>query len=155
MVVIGAGPGGELAVSRLAEQGLRVALCERELIGGECGYWACIRSKTLISPQEARAHAARSAGTDAPEQRRAESTRRDGDRTAPPPRSASTARATEQVSTVRSRRNLGLHPGLSACARDARRGAPSDVSFLRNNAGVARLPDLPHVLDRPAREKRG
>lgn len=71
-VVIGAGPGGEVAVSRLVGQGLRVALVERELIGGECGYWACIPSKTLISPQEARAHAARSAGTSEPEQRWAE-----------------------------------------------------------------------------------
>jgi dihydrolipoamide dehydrogenase len=67
-VVIGAGPGGEVAVTRLHELGLRVALVERELIGGECGYWACIPSKTLISPKEARAHAARSAGTVEPEQ---------------------------------------------------------------------------------------
>ncbi len=71
-IVIGAGPGGEVAVSRLAERGLRVALCERELIGGECGYWACIPSKTLISPQQARAHAGRSAGIQTPELRFAE-----------------------------------------------------------------------------------
>ncbi|MGI8557178.1 MAG: FAD-dependent oxidoreductase, partial [Solirubrobacteraceae bacterium] len=38
-VVIGSGPAGEVAVSRLAGQGHRVALCERELIGGECAYW--------------------------------------------------------------------------------------------------------------------
>ena len=68
-VVIGTGPAGETAVSRLAEHGLRVALCERELIGGECAYWACIPSKTLLAPPEARAHAARSAGLSAPEQR--------------------------------------------------------------------------------------
>ncbi len=33
-VVIGSGPAGEVAISRLVQQSLRVALCERELIGG-------------------------------------------------------------------------------------------------------------------------
>lgn len=66
-VVIGAGPGGEVAVSRLAERGMHTALVERELIGGECGYWACIPSKTMISPLQARAHAARSAGLAEPD----------------------------------------------------------------------------------------
>lgn len=40
-MVIGAGPAGEVAVSRLLKQGLRVALVEREMVGGECAYWAC------------------------------------------------------------------------------------------------------------------
>jgi len=66
-VVIGSGPAGEVAVSRLADQGLRVALCERELIGGECAYWACIPSKTLLRPTEARAEARRAAGVSEPE----------------------------------------------------------------------------------------
>ncbi|WP_343577826.1 FAD-dependent oxidoreductase, partial [Mycobacterium sp.] len=65
-IVIGAGPGGEAAVSRLVEGGLRVALIERELIGGECAYWACIPSKTLLRPPEARAEAAHSAGLSEP-----------------------------------------------------------------------------------------
>jgi pyruvate/2-oxoglutarate dehydrogenase complex dihydrolipoamide dehydrogenase (E3) component len=60
--------GGEVAVSRLAGQGLRVALVERELIGGECAYWACIPSKTLLRPPETRAEARRAAGVDEPEQ---------------------------------------------------------------------------------------
>ncbi|QBD78501.1 NAD(P)/FAD-dependent oxidoreductase [Ktedonosporobacter rubrisoli] len=47
-VIVGAGPGGEVAAIRLRGQGLRVALIERELIGGECGYWACVPSKTLL-----------------------------------------------------------------------------------------------------------
>ncbi|GAC1642653.1 MAG: hypothetical protein NVS4B6_14880 [Mycobacterium sp.] len=65
-IVIGAGPGGEVAVSRLVAGGLRVALIERELIGGECGYWACIPSKTLLRPTEARAEAANTAGLSEP-----------------------------------------------------------------------------------------
>jgi dihydrolipoamide dehydrogenase len=65
-VVIGSGPAGEVAISRLAEQGLRVALCERELIGGECAYWACIPSKTLLRPTEAQAEARRVAGVSEP-----------------------------------------------------------------------------------------
>ena len=65
-VVIGSGPAGEVAISRLVEQGLRVALCERELIGGECAYWACIPSKTLLRPTEAQAEARRVAGVSEP-----------------------------------------------------------------------------------------
>lgn len=67
-VVIGTGPAGEVAVSRLADQGLHVALVERELIGGECAYWACIPSKTLLRPPEARSEARRTAGVDEPQQ---------------------------------------------------------------------------------------
>ena len=65
-VVMGAGPAGEVAVSRLNGQGLKVALVERELVGGECGYWACIPSKTLLRPPEARSEAERAAGVAAP-----------------------------------------------------------------------------------------
>jgi len=65
-VVIGSGPAGEVAISRLAEQGLSVALCERELIGGECAYWACIPSKTLLRPAEAQAESRRVAGVSEP-----------------------------------------------------------------------------------------
>jgi pyruvate/2-oxoglutarate dehydrogenase complex dihydrolipoamide dehydrogenase (E3) component len=68
-VVIGAGPAGEVAASRLAHQKLRVALAERELIGGECGYWACIPSKTMLRPPEARHEAKRAAGLTEPDQR--------------------------------------------------------------------------------------
>jgi dihydrolipoamide dehydrogenase len=70
--VLGAGPAGEVAASRLSEQGLRTALIERELVGGECAYWACIPSKTLLRPPEVRSEARRTAGTSAPEQRWAE-----------------------------------------------------------------------------------
>lgn len=66
-IVIGAGPAGEVATSRLSRQGLKTALVERELVGGECAYWACIPSKTLLRPPEAQAEARRAPGLEAPE----------------------------------------------------------------------------------------
>src|SRR5437764_5628069 len=50
VIVIGAGPAGETAAGRCADGGLSVAIVERELVGGECSYWGCIPSKTLIRP---------------------------------------------------------------------------------------------------------
>ena len=68
-IVLGMGPGGEVAASRLLDAGKTVAVIERELIGGECGYWACIPSKTLLRPPEARAEADRAAGVSRPDLR--------------------------------------------------------------------------------------
>lgn len=65
-VVVGMGPGGEHAAYRLIGAGKNVAVVERELIGGECSYWACIPSKTLIRPPEARGEARRAAGVSDP-----------------------------------------------------------------------------------------
>jgi dihydrolipoamide dehydrogenase len=62
VVVIGAGPGGEVVAERTAAAGLETALVERELIGGECAYWACIPSKTLLRPGEVRQEAEKAAG---------------------------------------------------------------------------------------------
>ncbi len=59
VVVIGAGPAGETVAGRCADGGLSVAIVERELVGGECSYWGCMPSKTLIRPGDVIAAARR------------------------------------------------------------------------------------------------
>ncbi len=58
-VVIGAGPAGEVMTSRLQAAGKHVAVVEAELVAGECAYWACIPSKTLLRAPEASSEAYR------------------------------------------------------------------------------------------------
>src|ERR1700749_4764458 len=57
-IVLGGGAPGEPCAAALAARGLKVAVVERELVGGECSYWACIPSKSLLRPGEA-VHGAR------------------------------------------------------------------------------------------------
>jgi pyruvate/2-oxoglutarate dehydrogenase complex dihydrolipoamide dehydrogenase (E3) component len=52
VVVVGAGPAGEVCAGRLAEADLEVAIVEPHLIGGECTYYACMPSKALLRPGE-------------------------------------------------------------------------------------------------------
>jgi pyruvate/2-oxoglutarate dehydrogenase complex dihydrolipoamide dehydrogenase (E3) component len=52
VIVIGAGPAGEVAAGRLAENGESVALFEQELVGGDCSFYACMPSKALLRPGE-------------------------------------------------------------------------------------------------------
>jgi dihydrolipoamide dehydrogenase len=62
VIVLGAGPAGEVCAGRLADNGLAVALVERELVGGECSFYACMPSKALLRPAQALAEARRVAG---------------------------------------------------------------------------------------------
>jgi pyruvate/2-oxoglutarate dehydrogenase complex dihydrolipoamide dehydrogenase (E3) component len=61
-IVLGAGPAGEVCAGRLADAGWRVAIVERELIGGECSYYACMPSKALLRPADVLGEARRIPG---------------------------------------------------------------------------------------------
>jgi dihydrolipoamide dehydrogenase len=62
VIVVGAGPAGEVAAGRLGDAGLEVAVVERELVGGECSFYACMPSKGLLRPAQALAEARRIPG---------------------------------------------------------------------------------------------
>ena len=62
VVVLGAGPAGEVIAGRLGERDLKVAIVEDRLVGGECSYWACMPSKALLRPAQALAEVRRVPG---------------------------------------------------------------------------------------------
>src|SRR5437764_15010886 len=62
VIVIGAGPPGENAAGRCADGGRSVAIVEERLVGGECSYYGCVPSKTLIRPGDVLAAAGRVPG---------------------------------------------------------------------------------------------
>jgi dihydrolipoamide dehydrogenase len=62
VVVVGGGPAGEVVAGACASAGLSTAVVERELVGGECSYWACMPSKALLRPIELASEARAMAG---------------------------------------------------------------------------------------------
>jgi pyruvate/2-oxoglutarate dehydrogenase complex dihydrolipoamide dehydrogenase (E3) component len=62
VIVIGAGPAGEIAAARAVRGGLTAAVVERRLVGGECHYYGCVPSKALLWPMELAAAVSRMPG---------------------------------------------------------------------------------------------
>lgn len=59
VVCLGGGVAGEAIAAGLRDSGLTLAVVERELVGGECAYWGCVPSKTLLRSGETLSEAGR------------------------------------------------------------------------------------------------
>ena len=143
VVVVGAGPAGEVCAGRLAEGGLRVAIVEEHLIGGECSFYACMPSKALLRPADA-----------LDEARRVPGRCRGGDRRARRRRRARAARRGRPRPRRRRHGPLARGPGITivrgqAVLEGERRVRVGDDVLVAERAVVAR-----HGLGRGAAARR-
>ena len=145
VVVIGAGPAGEVAAGRLGEAGLEVAIVEEHLVGGECSYYACMPSKALLRPGDLMAEVGRVPGIRAagPRRRgRARAARR-GD---PRPRrlgAAAVARAARRHARAR---DAAGSTARSASASATTRSSPARRSWSRPGAAPV-MPPIPGLKE--------
>jgi pyruvate/2-oxoglutarate dehydrogenase complex dihydrolipoamide dehydrogenase (E3) component len=61
-IVLGAGPAGEVVAGRLADGGWKVAIVEKDVVGGECSFYSCMPSKALLRPADVLGEAQRIPG---------------------------------------------------------------------------------------------
>ena len=127
-VVIGAGPAGEHALDVLLDTGKKVALVERESIGGECSGWACMPTKTLLRPTEVQGEADHVAGVSQPSH--------DWPKIRDYRRSPRTTRGRVQRSIVRSRYRVGSGSREQKLNGSIHRKMPANGLVLRRSAGV-------------------
>ena len=161
VVVVGAGPAGEVAAGRLAEKGLKVAIVEDRLVGGECSFWACMPSKALLRPVRGagggQADPGRGGGGDRQARRRggARAPRRDH----PRPRrrrAAAVARGPRDRADPRPRPALRRAAGRSSTTRRSRPSAPSSSP----PGSAPAMPPIPGLdddrrrVDEPRRDDR-